>query len=352
MKRKKALFFVHNSVGGAERMTVLIGKMLSSGNFDIRFYIINQGKTTSNIANFIPKEFNVTNIPECKPFGLMKRSYYILKKEKPDYIFSSVLLINDKVLPLRWLFPKTKFIIRCENYLYTFSKKQKILIAILYRLSDTIIAQTDEMKNELVLESKIRSSKIIVLENPIDTKRITEGLKEEWNPYQNTGKKSIIASGRICFQKGFDLLVEAFAKVCDKRDDVLLYIIGDTSDKEEHAKITSIAQNCGILDKVQCLGFQNNPYPYVKYADCFALSSRWEGLPNVLLESLYLGTPAAAMSCIPAIRRIIHEGVDGYTSENGDVDGFAEAIHRTLELGRVTSSYKGANNEDFINLFK
>lgn len=349
---KKVILFVHNSVGGAERMTVLIGKMLSLSDYTVYFYIVNQGKPTSNIADFIPKEFNVINIPESKPFRLMNRMYHILKEEKPNYIFSSVLLINDKILPLRWLFPKTKFIIRCENYLYTFSKKQRIVISLLYRMSDTIIAQTQEMKEELVKESKIKSTNIIVLENPIDKNRITEGLKEDWNPYQNIGKKIIVSSGRVCFQKGFDLLVEALAKVCEKRDDVLLYIIGDTSDKEAYSKVINIARNYGLLDKVQFMGFQNNPYPYVKYADCFALSSRWEGLPNVLLESLFLGTPAAAMSCIPAIRRIIKEGVDGYTSENGDVKGFSEAILKTLELGRVTSSYKGSTNEDFINLFK
>lgn len=349
---KKAVIFVHNSVGGAERMTVLIGNMLKSADYDVKFYIVNQGTPTSNIAVFIPADFSVTNIPESKPFSLIKKLYCILKDEKPDYVFSSVLLINDKVLPLRWLFPKTKFIIRCENYLYTFTKKQRMVIAMMYRWADTIIAQTQEMKDELVNESKIASSKIVVLENPIDIKRIKEGTMDCKNPYSNEGKKVIVASGRICHQKGFDMLVEAFGIVCKYRDDALLYILGDTSNKEEYEKVTSIAQDLGILDKVNCIGFQNNPYPYIKYADCFALSSRWEGLPNVLIESLYLGTPAAAMKCIPIIERIVTDGVDGYTAGKEDVDGLAEAIQKTLELGRITSSYKGSTEDDFINLFK
>lgn len=144
------------------------------------------------------------------------------------------------------------------------------------------------------------------------------------------------------------MLVEAFGIVCKQRDDVLLYILGDTSNQEEYDKVTSIAQDLGILDKVNCVGFQNNPYPYIKYADCFALSSRWEGLPNVLIESLYLGTPAAAMKCIPIIERIITDGVDGYTAGKEDVGGLAEAIRKTLELGRITSSYKGSTKNDFI----
>lgn len=348
---KKVILFVHNSVGGAERMTVLVGKMLTKRDYDVLFYIVNQGTPTSNIADFIPNEYKVVNIPESKPLKLIKRLHHILKKEKPNYVFSSALLINDKVLPLRWLFPKIKFIIRCENYLYTFSKKQKLMIATLYRLADTIIAQTQEMKDELVNESKIKSSKVIVLENPLDVDRIEDGLKSKDNPYPTSNEKIVVASGRICYQKGFDMLVEAFAIVCKLRNDVMLYILGDTSNQEEYDKVLAIAKSNGIEGKVVCTGFQKNPYPYIKYADCFALSSRWEGLPNVLIESLYLGTPAAAMKCIPIIERIITDGVNGYTAEKDNIDSLADAIIKTLELGRVSSTYKGSTTEDFVNLF-
>lgn len=349
---KKVIFFVHNSVGGAERMTVLIGKMLSARGYDIHFYVVNQGVLTGSIIDFIPDEFDVHTIPEVGPFTLIKKLYTIVRKEKPDFVFSSALLINDKILPLRWMFSNTKFIIRCENYLYTFSKKQKIVIACLYRLADKIIAQTKEMKDELVNESNISSSKVIVLENPIDKKRIIEGVKDGWNPYQGIDKRIIVASGRICFQKGFDLLVSAFSKVCKERNDVVLYILGDISNKVEFEKVNEIAKSEGVIHNVVFAGFKTNPYPYIKYADCFALSSRWEGLPNVLIESLYLGTPAAAMKCIPIIGRIINEGLDGYTCDKEDVEGLANAILKSLKLGRITSKYKGSTEEDFVELFK
>lgn len=349
---EKCILFVHNSVGGAERMTVLIGKMLSARGYDVRFYVVNQGVLTGSIIDFIPSGLPVVAIPEKKPFILMKDIFNILRKEKPDYVFSSALLINDKVLPLRWLFPRAKFIIRCENYLYTFTSKQKLVISLLYRLANKIIAQTQEMKDELVKESKIKASKIVVLENPIDKKRIDEGVVDGWNPYHDLDKKIIVASGRICYQKGFDLLVDAFSKVCKERDDVVLYILGDVSNNEEFDKVKEIARANDIIEKVVFAGFKTNPYPYIKYADCFALSSRWEGLPNVLIESLYLGTPAAAMRCIPIIERIINDGMDGYACAKDDVNGLATAILKTLELGRVTTSYRGSTEEDFVNLFR
>lgn len=63
-----------------------------------------------------------------------------------------------------------------------------------------------------------------------------------------------------------------------------------------------------MSDCVFCVGFKNNPYVYMKHADCFVLSSRNEGLPNVMIEALYLGTPVAAYKCIPVIERIVDEG--------------------------------------------
>ena len=107
----------------------------------------------------------------------------------------------------------------------------------------------------------------------------------------------------------------------------------------------------GIERKVHCLGYQNNPYPYIKYADCFVLSSRWEGLPNVLIEALHLGTPAAAFRCIPIIERIINDGATGFTAEKENVDSLAQAMSKSVDLGRIQSSYKSSKIEDFTKLF-
>ena len=103
---------------------------------------------------------------------------------------------------------------------------------------------------------------------------------------------------------------------------------------------------------IHCVGFQTNPYSYIKYADCFVLSSRWEGLPNVLIEALYLGTPAAAFACIPIIERIVNDGINGYVVKAEDVNGLASAMLDAAKLGRVDFTYKGAGADDYVNLFQ
>ena len=305
--KKTVLFFLQAGVGGAERMTVLFGKMLNESHFKVKFYIVPKGNVSSTIKSFIPSKYEVSQIDESSPIRLLWNLNKIVRKERPDMVFSSVFYLNNKLLMLKILYPSVKFIVRCENYLYTFSKKQRVLMRLVYKKADKIIAQTEEMRDELVRQMKIDSEKINVMHNPIDEEFIKECVENPLNPFPNNGKKHFLASGRFAYQKGFDLLIEAFDIVCGRRDDVDLYIIGvnDGSSKKEFERVWSIVKDRRLESLVHSIGFQNNPYCFVKNADVFVLSSRWEGMPNVLLEAMYLGTPVASFKCIPIIERIV-----------------------------------------------
>lgn len=352
-KKRKVLMFLQSGVGGAERMTITIGKSLDREKFEVVFYLIDKGGTASSVSDFIPHGYRYETITSKGAFNLMTSICKTIRAEKPAIVFSSVLYINNKVLPLRWLFPKTRFIIRIENYLYTFHKNQLRMINFCYRMADHIIAQTQEMKDELVSQMNINESKIHVLGNPVDTATIDAKIANATSPYPKDGKKHLVASGRFAYQKGFDLLIEAFALLSEKHDDVDLYIIGskDGSNEKVFNDVWTIVESKRLQNRVYCEGFQTNPYKYVKYADAFVLSSRWEGLPNVLIESLYLGTPAAAFKCIPVIERIIDDGRDGYLAEKENPESLALAMSKVLDKGRISSNYKGATPEDFSMLF-
>lgn len=351
-KRKKLLVFVQSNVGGAERMTVTITKSLDREKFEVVYYLV--GMTSDNshpLVDFIPKDLKVNIIPKTNPLVLMLRILMAMVKEKPDVVFSSVLYLNNKVLLYRTLFQKTNFVIRCENYLYTFSDKQKNMIDRLYPKADIIIAQTDEMKQELVEQMAIPESKLVVMQNPIDRETIDKKISEDGSPYDNKDVVRFVASGRFSEQKGFDMLASAFAIVAKELPNSELYILGK-EDKIWYGKTMEIVNVNNLSERVHCIGYQNNPYKYVKNADCFVLSSRWEGLPNVLIESLYLGTPVAAMKCIPVIERIVTDGKDGYLAEKENVDSLAEAMLNAVKLGRIQSNYRSATVEDFHYIFE
>lgn len=352
VNKKKILMFLQDGVGGAERITTLIGKNIDIERYDVCFCLIERN-SNSNISDFIPKEMNVKRISNKNPFLLMWNIVTLILKEKPYVVFSSVINISNKFLPFRWLFPKTKVIIRCDNYLYTYTKKQNIMIATLYPKADCIIAQTEEMKDELV-RIGVNEKKIHVLHNPIDKQTIDKKVVLQTSPYPNNGRKHYVAVGRFNQQKGFDLLIDAFVEIHKNRNDVDLYIVGDNTlgGGTIYREIENKAKQYGIGGVIYCVGYKDNPYVYIKYADCFVLSSRWEGLPNVLIEALYLGTPVAAFKCIPIIERIITEGKDGYLAEKEDVKSLSNAMEKAVEMGRVTTNYKSATISEFTELFK
>lgn len=350
--RRKALFLTLSSVGGAERIALVMAKMLPQEEFDVSFAIVNRGGKTS-IKDFIPQGYKYIDIPDGNPFSIMWNLYRAVRHIKPDIVFSSAMYLSTKILPFRFLLRGIRFVIRCENYLYTYTPSQVKRIKFSYPKADVIIAQTEEMADELYAIN-LDKTKIKVVHNPLDFDYINSMLQGSVNPYPENGHKVIVASGRFAYQKGFDMLADAFSKIASDNKDVDLYILGDTEYEEGkvYKQVQDITNKSGVLDRVHCVGFKKNPYPYIRYADCFALSSRWEGLPNVLVESLFLGTPVAAFTCIPIISRIIEEGKTGYTAKADDVEGLAESIKKTLKLGRVETTYKPASKEEIITIIK
>lgn len=352
---KKLIVFAQTAVGGAERMSVTVTKTLDRSRFEVIYYLVGPIENGhAPLEAFIPSDLKVNIIPSQNPFSLIARMFWILVKEKPDVVFASVLNLNNKLLLLRSLFKKTKFIARCDNYLYTYNDKQRKIIDKTYHRADIIIAQTDEMKQELIDEMHISEEKVVALMNPVDTDTIDRMVKEGKNPYSGSGKIRYVASGRFAYQKGFDMLIEAFRLVKDIQPNAELYIVGrkDGGCEEYFHDVENIIESNQLKDSVFCVGFQNNPYVYIKYADCFVLSSRWEGLPNVMIESLYLNTPVAAFKCIPVIERIVTEGKDGYLADKENVESLSKAMLSAGQLGRIVSTYKPASIEQFHHILE
>lgn len=351
--KKKVLFFLQSGVGGAERVTVTIAKYLDTTKFEVKFCIVDRplGKTTIDV--FIPAQYSKVRIPNVKGLKQLRALYGVLRCEKPDFVFSSIMHTNTKLLALSVFFPKIKFIVRNNNYVYTLSKKQKFILKYTYCMADVVVAQTEEMKDELIREMNVPEGKIKVLQNPIDVDTI-DSMVAHPSPYEENGKIRYVASGRFVPAKGFDVLIRAFDLVKREQADSELFIVGNIDGvcSEYYGSIKKLVRELGLDESVHCLGFQKNPYIYIKNADCFVLSSRNEGLPNVLIEALYLGIPVAATKCIPVILRIVDDTKNGFLAESEDPESLAEAMLKASKLGRITSRYQSACCIDFQNLFE
>lgn len=173
--------------------------------------------------------------------------------------------------------------------------------------------------------------------------------------------KTIIAVGRLSYQKGYDRMIDAWSIVSSKHQDWKLKIFGAGELKEELLeKISSL----GLMNQITIIDPVNTiEEEYVK-SSALLLSSHYEGLPMVLLEAMSAGVPPIAFTCQCGPKDLINDSVNGLLVEEGAIDGFAKAILKIInddkfrkELGK--NAYETANNylinpimNKWVNLFK
>lgn len=164
-------------------------------------------------------------------------------------------------------------------------------------------------------------SKRTVIHNPIEM----TSPRSDFEP--DTGRFWLSSMGRLTEQKGFDLLLEAFAKVAGKHPQWFLRIIGDGPLRGE---LENLAETLGISGRVTFAGLLQDPISSLATSQLFVMASRFEGFPYAALEALASALPVIYTNCPSGPREIIRNGVDGLLVPNGDVTALAEAMDRLM----------------------
>lgn len=348
---KKVLFILPNDIGGAERMTVLISKYLDTEKYEIKFVIV--GRSIDDIKTYLPSGSqiehiyirNIWDFTTCKLIRLFRH-------DEPDIVFSSLRFLNVRVLAAAKLVGDIKTIVRNDNSIYTVDSLTRVFMRWTYPFADVVIAQQEEMAEEIKTKLPVRSERVMTLHNIVDTDLIQSRLMESKNPYPDANQTNYVAVCRITYQKGLDTLVKAFDIVHKDIDNAHLYIVGgyDESNKT-YQELQALIESLNLRERVHFTGYQANPFVWEKYANCFVLSSRWEGLPNALIEAMYIGIPVVATTCIPIIERIVRNGYNGYLTDVDNIDGLAASMEKAVNLRDFKMTYKPSKPEDFVNLF-
>lgn len=351
---KRVQMFLLAVVGGAEKMSLKIAEILREDAWDIEYVVIKEHPTDNieQIQRLIGASGSVRIIEPHSQYDYLCQLRSCLKDSDASIVFCSAMHLNLRLLLLSFSLRGKRYIVRNENYLFTVSSFRRRVIGVLYRRASAVISQTEEMTTELI-DAGVPSNRIITLHNYVE-KELIRLKSEEFSAYgPDRNDVKFVAVGRVCPQKGFDILLQAFDIVIKQVPDAHLHIVGDTS-YENGRTYTELCEMCnemGITDAVTFHGFRSNPYPFIKQADVYVLSSRYEGLPNVLLEANALSVPIAAVKCIPIISRMVVDGKNGYLAQSDNPVSLADAMLKAIQLRDPEVVFRAAEKEDFQCIF-
>lgn len=295
LSRKRIVFVLPALMsGGAERVLITLMNGLDRAKFDPHFITVSPaGELRPLIAADIP----FTSLDQKRVLTSIPRLIAALRRLDPDIVVSTMFHMNTACLLCRPFLPKAKFIIR-EAIVPSFFLKTKrgtALIKTIYRLAypwaHTIISPAQRIIDEFAQVIGLKVKNHALLYNPVDVDRIRAiPLAQQLND-ERKSTVHFICAGRLVAQKGFDRLIEALPWLPADMQ-WKLTILGEGPD---HAALQNKIDELGLGARVTLSGLSLHPWPQMAAADMFLLPSRWEGLPNVALESLGVGTPVIAM---------------------------------------------------------
>ncbi len=315
-----------------ERMTLLYAKILQQVGFNCHLLIVQNTSEIFDLKSFIPSSLSYDLI-QCRYRYLYYNVIRYILHRKPNCVFSSTPFLVPALVFSKMLIPRLKVVFRDCNMPTTHPKIQSYPVKFTLRYADAIIAQTKEMRQEMATFYHVDISRITVISNPLDKQLIQNKIQEKYQ-YLSPECTHYVTVARLAPQKDYITMVKAFAIVWKQDKASRLEIIGNTHGyyRDYTTQLYKLIEELGIGKYITFHGFQKNPYKYMDAADVFVLSSIYEGMPNVMLEAMYLGKPVVVTRSIPYISQVVHDGVNGYTVPVGDCEKLADAMIKARTL--------------------
>lgn len=321
----------HFHAGGAERvMLTLISGFCKRGH-SVELVL---SSATGELLAEVPDGVRVVDLKAGRMMRALPRLVRYLKDSSPDALLSTLSQPNLVALLARDLARvPTRVVVREANtptqeFRHARLFKDRIvprLIALIYRRADHVIAVSEGVAQSL---RALGLSRVARIYNPVLNERLRQLCQESpqhpW--FQSHEVPIVLAVGRLEPQKDFLTLLNAFAIVREARA-ARLIIFGEGS---ERPRLEQQVQSLGLSESVALPGYTPNPFPYMRSADVFVLSSRFEGLPNALIQAMACGCPVVSTDCPSGPSEILSGGQYGHLVPVGDPVALARAILAVL----------------------
>ena len=188
-----------------------------------------------------------------------------------------------------------------------------------------MVALSEGVRRELMEDYRLEPGRVVTIHNPVDVDGFRSRASDTVRPWQGAGPV-VVAAGRLVRQKGFDILLRAFAAM--RTVEARLAILGAGP---ERAALAGLAGELGVRGRLLMPGHVADPAPWFSHAAAFALSSRWEGFGHVLVEAMACGAPVVAFDCPYGPTDIIDDGKTGVLLPAQDPDALARTLDRMIQ---------------------
>lgn len=329
---KIAIYLRLLSGGGAERVILNLAEGLAQKGFQIDLVL---NTKAGPYLESVPQSIQIVDLNAPRLLSGLPKLVQYLQREKPQILLAALHYTNEVAIwATRLSGTKTKVVVAEHNTLSAQAKHCKtdrfssLLSRWFYPLAHGVVAVSEAAAIDLAQITQINPHQIRVIYNPVITPRMLAQAKEPpCHPWLEVDNPPLILGiGRLDAQKNFSALIRAFSQVLPKKS-ARLMILGSGP---ERAALQNLTQELDITQYVHFAGFVKNPYTYIARASVFVLSSRWEGLPTVLIESLALNTPVISTDCPSGPKEILAQGKYGSLVPLGNTNAMAVTILETL----------------------
>lgn len=332
--RSVSLFLPDLEATGAGMMMLALAEGLIARSFSVDLVV---ARSHGRLINSIPHDVRFIDLATHRASRSVFALARYLRKTRPDVVFASEHYGGLPILySLSIICSDARCIIRQDNTwsraaVTRLSGRHKLITPIavktMFRRAE-IVAVSRGVADDLVAHFPQLANNVQVIYNPVVSDALRAHAREapphEW---LRPGEPPVlVAAGRLDPAKGFDLLIDAFARVA-QRCSARLLILGEGPEREP---LQNRIRNARLEGRCALAGFQENALAFIARARLFVLSSRVEGLPTVLIEALATGVPVVAADCPCGPREILADGRYGTLVPPQSVDALATAILESL----------------------
>jgi glycosyltransferase involved in cell wall biosynthesis len=335
MCERISLFMPAVEGGGAERVMLSLAGEFSRRGYEVDL-VLSQARGA--YLERIPPAVRVVDLRCRKVLHSLPRVVRYLRRERPTQLLAAMNNANLVALWSRSLARvDTQVTVVVQNALSPQATHTRHLATRLVPLAmrfslpsaDGVVAVSGGVADDVAATSRFPRERIAVIYNPTAIEEVNARAAEPVpHPWFAPGAPPVIVGvGRLVPQKDFAMLLRAFARLRQRRD-CRLVILGEGPGRRA---LEAWINSHGLQQCVSLPGFAPNPYAYLKRAAVFALSSEWEGCPQVLTEALATGTRIVSTDCPSGPAEILEQGRYGRLTPVGDDERFADALSAALD---------------------